>query len=185
MTYFPASPRVLAASVAALISASDKPSSSARVSTTTAAALVPLGVVRDVLLNHGLVGEGVAEIAAHYRRLEDFLAQLPIFQIGQGRLAGGVLQRDDIVSRQPACLGRFGRGADFGIGQTIEFGTGIDNHRRRVGAFEHVLRKLRLQARSEEHTSELQSLMRISYAVFCLKKKKTVTPNRQTKYMKT
>src|SRR3546814_9250681 len=29
------------------------------------------------------------------------------------------------------------------------------------------------QQRSEEHTSELQSLMRISYAVFCLKKKKT------------
>src|SRR3546814_9178717 len=35
---------------------------------------------------------------------------------------------------------------------------------------------LREQAgRSEEHTSELQSLMRISYAVFCLKKKKTKT----------
>src|SRR3546814_5468987 len=30
------------------------------------------------------------------------------------------------------------------------------------------------QERSEEHTSELQSLMRISYAVFCLKKKKTI-----------
>src|SRR3546814_6038517 len=30
------------------------------------------------------------------------------------------------------------------------------------------------QARSEEHTSELQSLMRISYAVFCLKKKKLI-----------
>src|SRR3546814_3608545 len=30
----------------------------------------------------------------------------------------------------------------------------------------------RMNARSEEHTSELQSLMRISYAVFCLKKKK-------------
>src|SRR3546814_6055503 len=29
--------------------------------------------------------------------------------------------------------------------------------------------------RSEEHTSELQSLMRISYAVFCLKKKTTIT----------
>src|SRR3546814_8754662 len=29
--------------------------------------------------------------------------------------------------------------------------------------------------RSEEHTSELQSLMRISYAVFCLKKKKRIT----------
>src|SRR3546814_3591318 len=32
-----------------------------------------------------------------------------------------------------------------------------------------------LSMRSEEHTSELQSLMRISYAVFCLKKKKKTT----------
>src|SRR3546814_6049419 len=36
------------------------------------------------------------------------------------------------------------------------------------------------QRRSEEHTSELQSLMRISYAVFCLKKKKQQNPNTQT-----
>src|SRR3546814_1308628 len=42
--------------------------------------------------------------------------------------------------------------------------------RRRVG-----------EARSEEHTSELQSLMRISYAVFCLKKKKNhTTPTHKT-----
>src|SRR3546814_8207688 len=34
--------------------------------------------------------------------------------------------------------------------------------------------------RSEEHTSELQSLMRISYAVFCLKKKHTHTTNAHT-----
>src|SRR3546814_6014408 len=34
--------------------------------------------------------------------------------------------------------------------------------------------------RSEEHTSELQSLMRISYAVFCLKKKKTNTEHKNT-----
>src|SRR3546814_10463913 len=33
-------------------------------------------------------------------------------------------------------------------------------------------------ARSEEHTSELQSLMRISYAVFCLKKKTTIKSTR-------
>src|SRR3546814_7027990 len=33
----------------------------------------------------------------------------------------------------------------------------------------------RMAIRSEEHTSELQSLMRISYAVFCLKKKKNNT----------
>src|SRR3546814_3260445 len=36
-------------------------------------------------------------------------------------------------------------------------------------------RALRAMDRSEEHTSELQSLMRISYAVFCLKKKKQTT----------
>src|SRR3546814_3433479 len=36
----------------------------------------------------------------------------------------------------------------------------------------------RRHRRSEEHTSELQSLMRISYAVFCLKKKKTRSTNR-------
>src|SRR3546814_1604498 len=41
--------------------------------------------------------------------------------------------------------------------------------------------------RSEEHTSELQSLMRISYAVFCLKKKKIkkTTPNHTNKQMYT
>src|SRR3546814_1680245 len=33
---------------------------------------------------------------------------------------------------------------------------------------------IQVQLRSEEHTSELQSLMRISYAVFCLKKNKTM-----------
>src|SRR3546814_2891072 len=35
--------------------------------------------------------------------------------------------------------------------------------------------KITAPFRSEEHTSELQSLMRISYAVFCLKKKKKIT----------
>src|SRR3546814_6137872 len=41
----------------------------------------------------------------------------------------------------------------------------------RVGQYAFVLIKAHLaQRRSEEHTSELQSLMRISYAVFCLKK---------------
>src|SRR3546814_3423735 len=43
--------------------------------------------------------------------------------------------------------------------------------RREVLAF----RDLQAAQRSEEHTSELQSLMRISYAVFCLKKKKNTT----------
>src|SRR3546814_6994335 len=37
-------------------------------------------------------------------------------------------------------------------------------------------------ARSEEHTSELQSLMRISYAVFCLKKKNIYKKNEHSNY---
>src|SRR3546814_2052370 len=39
-----------------------------------------------------------------------------------------------------------------------------------------------LTARSEEHTSELQSLMRISYAVFCLKKTSIVTAQHITQH---
>src|SRR3546814_10268741 len=38
------------------------------------------------------------------------------------------------------------------------------------------------RGRSEEHTSELQSLMRISYAVFCLKKKKKTNINHENTY---
>src|SRR3546814_1501064 len=45
------------------------------------------------------------------------------------------------------------------------------------GVFSRPAHKL-CGERSEEHTSELQSLMRISYAVFCLKKKKTPKINR-------
>src|SRR3546814_1881103 len=50
--------------------------------------------------------------------------------------------------------------------------------RRRAAIFLHDDLEARIvDRRSEEHTSELQSLMRISYAVFCLKKK---TKNRHT-----
>src|SRR3546814_3115448 len=44
--------------------------------------------------------------------------------------------------------------------------------RREITAHREWSRRRCDRARSEEHTSELQSLMRISYAVFCLKKKK-------------
>src|SRR3546814_10534514 len=58
------------------------------------------------------------------------------------------------------------------------FGFGARDHQRpRLGALPWPAFDLGQDAfghlRSEEHTSELQSLMRISYAVFCLKKKKT------------
>src|SRR3546814_4233459 len=57
---------------------------------------------------------------------------------------------------------------------------------RVVGGVEAVRRQLDVVelagvlVRSEEHTSELQSLMRISYAVFCLKKKKTSRTQKPT-----
>src|SRR3546814_1978788 len=62
--------------------------------------------------------------------------------------------------------------------------TAIAKIGRRVREIDAVRRHLnaafpaaRIEARSEEHTSELQSLMRISYAVFCLKKKKKTKTN--------
>src|SRR3546814_7446186 len=51
-----------------------------------------------------------------------------------------------------------------------EQGQGFGGHRRQANAA-----RVGAAQRSEEHTSELQSLMRSSYAVFCLKKKKKKT----------
>src|SRR3546814_2143961 len=71
---------------------------------------------------------------------------------------------------------------------TLAVGHGRAGSARRQGSEEIVgLRQLgERHARSEEHTSELQSLMRISYAVFCLKKKKknnnnNIRPQRQSR----
>src|SRR3546814_8122408 len=47
--------------------------------------------------------------------------------------------------------------------------------RRRLGVVTNSSNLLKARGRSEEHTSELQSLMRISYAVFCLTKKQQFT----------
>src|SRR3546814_6643489 len=58
----------------------------------------------------------------------------------------------------------------------------VELHAKIIGC---VLRQCRADCRSEEHTSELQSLMRISYAVFCLKKKKNKYYNTQAhKYIR-
>src|SRR3546814_9559708 len=54
--------------------------------------------------------------------------------------------------------------------QKIRMAAGRTGRRRQRSASARAARR---QVRSEEHTSELQSLMRISYAVFCLTKKKT------------
>src|SRR3546814_3037401 len=62
----------------------------------------------------------------------------------------------------------------------VDIGPGAGEH---GGAVVHAgtVKQLLKNKRSEEHTSELQSLMRISYAVFCLKKK--ITHQQQTKYI--
>src|SRR3546814_4471464 len=59
----------------------------------------------------------------------------------------------------------------YSCGPTVYNYPHIGNMRAYV--FADTLGRALSYKRSEEHTSELQSLMRISYAVFCLKKKKT------------
>src|SRR3546814_4485542 len=63
-----------------------------------------------------------------------------------------------------------------GVGQVLDLETGIllGQLVQRGGELLFLATALH-KLRSEEHTSELQSLMRISYAVFCLKKKKSIT----------
>src|SRR3546814_7447524 len=80
----------------------------------------------------------------------------------------------EIVGQPGNRLGHntFSRFGHHGLDQGLQ-GTGIVGiaaDRSRHGAI-----------KSEEHTSELQSLMRISYAVFCLKKKTKKTTSRTTK----
>src|SRR3546814_6738137 len=78
------------------------------------------------------------------------VAQAPL-AVSPGRVRGALIH-----GAEP---GRRG-GEQSADGSRGGVGGGADAPRERV-------------SRSEEHTSELQSLMRISYAVFCLKKKKT------------
>src|SRR3546814_4704205 len=67
-------------------------------------------------------------------------------------------------------FGRDGRDGDRNLLRTL--GPLLRRHDDVLQAASLLFGRRRLLRRSEEHTSELQSLMRISYAVFCLKKKK-------------
>src|SRR3546814_4023797 len=60
-----------------------------------------------------------------------------------------------------------------GVGRVHRGGGRNDRGRPTRGAVPDDAERVAARGRSEEHTSELQSLMRISYAVFCLKKKIT------------
>src|SRR3546814_18417150 len=92
----------------------------------------------------------------------------------RGRAGGrGIPVRDErpVVARDAShpCLGQRGASTEISSGA---------RHRgeNRLFRAHRARRRFRpCRHRSEEHTSELQSLMRISYAVFCLKKKKKRT----------
>src|SRR3546814_10326104 len=94
------------------------------------------------------VAEDVKIVGAAYHRLPQSSRSLAAFDVGKGE-AGRRLNR-----------------LDLGI---FNLSVLRDEEVRRLGI---VVDGTATVERSEEHTSELQSLMRISYAVLCLKKKK-------------
>src|SRR3546814_2690717 len=111
--------------------------------------------------------------------------------VGDGDALGEHLPVELVLQERGAACDR---GAGDGAGQVAQQAVGdarVEHHRqapgRRLlgvkapdralaGAPADLGGVVKLSAvRSEEHTSELQSLMRISYAVFCLKKKQTTS----------
>src|SRR3546814_8388613 len=96
-----------------------------------------------------------------------------------GKAAAGPAAADRAQGRQagrnPAGAGRApGRGGyagRAGIDGDLAVGDRRPAGRRGAGVAADAAQDGRVQTRTAEHTSELQSLMRISYSVFCLKKK--------------
>src|SRR3546814_7875022 len=86
------------------------------------------------------------------------LVRIFIFEVAQ--------RKGDAIENLGALVDRFGAGPE----QTAHF-----LRRFQVTLAIGAQQTPRIMERSEEHTSELQSLMRISYAVFCLKKKNKKT----------
>src|SRR3546814_1908138 len=107
----------------------------------------------------GIPGGDGTKVYPHVRALG---AGSRLFKVlHDNQAARGIAIRTDCPAR------RLLRGADGVVGAVV----GHDGATRRIRAERGVV--LACGGRSEEHTSELQSLMRISYAVFCLKKKKS------------
>src|SRR3546814_10550931 len=109
---------------------------------------------------------GVAIVAAADERLVDLFAQRAVGRVLQHRLR----RRSRVLDRPLA-------GLAIGFGRRRERGDEAGFESREFGLVGNegikllVAEQLRREGRSEEHTSELQSLMRISYAVVCLEKK--------------
>src|SRR3546814_3588111 len=105
--------------------------------------------------------------------MEDHCPSLGIFipqrQVGHGLLD---LPRGNGFHVLPEIIIKFG--LIRLVSESRYHARAIIKHEEDRGAFraEYKIASDLVRGRSEEHTSELQSLMRISYAVFCLKKKK-------------
>src|SRR3546814_4689223 len=117
------------------------------------------------------VGQGQARVAVVNEDAARRLPQMPMLQ--------GVVDEDVVPPAMPAL---------------VDGHAGDDPRTGKVRRRPALLLRLRPSTaraarqddriRSEEHTSELQSLMRISYAVFCLKKKKSQNKHYKTRHHK-
>src|SRR3546814_5586643 len=96
-------------------------------------------------------------------------------------MAAGVAMGGMDPQQQRAVMAALGAGAQYGW--ILPYGRNHETQADKVGLMlaAAACYDPREAIRSEEHTSELQSLMRISYAVFCLKKKKNREPRAQCK----
>src|SRR3546814_3426736 len=129
----------------------------------------------------------------HRQRLGDFQLEQPrrraggVHRLAQAaeearvvELAPADVDRQPLLDSHPApARDRHRDGIDHPLAD-------FDDQPGLLGTLDEAARSLSPSlGRSEEHTSELQSLMRISYAVFCLKKKKnTNTTSKQTPHYK-
>src|SRR3546814_10048424 len=100
-------------------------------------------------------------------RIDTLFPYTPLFR---SRLSPAVRP----AGRRVMLFGPFGHGGQHGFKAFALPGERVIDARRDFA----MIRAGNGAIRSEEHTSELQSLMRISYAVFCLKKKKNTKSNK-------
>src|SRR3546814_3629516 len=111
----------------------------------------------------------------------DLLAE-PRLALGQ-RVGSGAAARLGSIDQLGECRALF-RQRHRDAGQSLDLGCGRRQALLQLGQMGLGLVGAARPGRSEEHTSELQSLMRISYAVFCLKKKKTKHTRKSTNHKK-
>src|SRR3546814_4609329 len=95
---------------------------------------------------------------ARWHEFEDLNDKLPLWRIPASRMKGDLDRKDEINGDHLVPMTRQGLAVLRALWPL-------------TGEGELLFPSNRHSHRSEEHTSELQSLMRISYAVFCLKKK--------------